>query len=53
MTLLYAWGAGRSPARMARDFDAAPVLTTVCGIVLSEKMTGSRLATWALPLSGL
>jgi drug/metabolite transporter (DMT)-like permease len=55
MTLLYAWGAGRSLAANGAVISmSVPVLTVVVAvIVLSEKMTGSRLAGLGIAFVGV
>jgi len=55
MTLLYAWGAGRSlAANGALISMAVPVLTVVVAvIVLGEKMTGARLASLGIAIAGV
>ena len=55
MTLLYAWGAGRSlAANGALISMAVPVLTVVVAvIVLGEKMTGARLASLGIAVAGV
>lgn len=55
MTLLYAWGAGRSlAANGALISMAVPVVTVVVAvIVLAEKMTGVRMASLGIALAGV
>jgi O-acetylserine/cysteine efflux transporter len=55
MTLLYAWGAGRSlAANGALISMSVPVLTVVVAvIVLGEKMTGARLASLGIAIAGV
>jgi drug/metabolite transporter (DMT)-like permease len=55
MTLLYAWGAGRSlAANGALISMAVPVLTAlIAGIVLGEKLTAGRIASLAIAIAGV
>jgi drug/metabolite transporter (DMT)-like permease len=55
MTLLYAWGAGRSlAANGALISMSVPVVTVVVAvIVLGEKMTASRLASIGIAIAGV
>jgi O-acetylserine/cysteine efflux transporter len=55
MTLLYAWGAGRSLAANGAVISmSVPVLTVVVAvIVLGEKMTAARLASLGIAIAGV
>ncbi|MCX6621285.1 MAG: DMT family transporter [Acidobacteria bacterium] len=55
MTLLYAWGAGRSlAANGALISMSVPILTAlIAGIVLGEKLTSGRIASLVVAIAGV